>query len=160
MKCHMMSGQTSLVKQQPLLILCVWNPANTQATSSRKGIRSLLFFQASTNETQNCSSPSQHTREYMDCCQVLYSRTTYKPGKIKKCGTIALPCPCTDSHWPAVLEITAICLRFQGKSHCYHAKCLLVSQHSSTVNLAHDDLWESFQKKIMVLQLGRTFNSS
>lgn len=44
MKCYMMSGQTSLVKQQPLLILCVWNPANTQATSSRKGIRSLLFF--------------------------------------------------------------------------------------------------------------------
>lgn len=35
---------TSLVKQYPLLILCIWNPDNTQATSSRKGIKESPLF--------------------------------------------------------------------------------------------------------------------
>lgn len=128
--------------------MCIWNPANPQATASRKGIRSLLFSKASANAIQNCSSPGQHSREYMDCCQFLYSRATYKPGTIRKCGTIGFSSPCTDSHWPAVLEITATCLPFQGMSHCYQAKC---HNRSSTPNLAHNDLCESFQKKIMFL---------
>ena len=48
-----MSGQTSLVKQQPLLFLCIWNPANPQATASGKGIRSLLFFKCNAEVQQS-----------------------------------------------------------------------------------------------------------
>lgn len=117
---HMCSTiRASLVEQPPLRVLCIWNPVNPQATASGKGIRSLLFFPRPLQmQCRICSSPSQRSREYTDCCQALYSRTTYKPGKIKGCGTIALPCPRADSRWPAVLEMAATCLPFQG---CHNA---------------------------------------
>lgn len=124
MKCYMISVQaykwnnrtnriiiiTSFVYLETGRSLCNWKWEGNMSSP--------IFFQGLC-KCDNFSSPSQHSREYVDCRQIPYSRVTYKWGIIKNHRTITVPCPCAFSHtgllcWSSLIHTSPF-------KHCHSA---------------------------------------